>query len=333
MAEEVAKGIYRIGVILPKNPLKETNAYYIPGKDRDLLIDTGFFRDECRQSLNAGLTELGSRRERRDVYITHRHADHSGLADEMAAEDGKIYMGEIDLENQKKHFESTGPKERFVGYRENGFPPQALEEMDKASPRGRFQVPPPDERYIPVKEGDIIEAGDYRFQVIVTPGHTPGHTMLWSKEAGIMITGDHVLFDISPNITTWLGFEDPLGDYIGSLRKVRDYPVKTALPGHRKSGDYQARVDELLAHHEWRLRQIYEIIKETPGISAYDIAGQVTWRMRARNWDEFPLSQKSFAFSECMAHLDHLLKRGSVVKTEKDGIFGFYALPWEGNLS
>ena len=319
MIDEVAKGIFRIGVILPKNPLRETNSYFIPGKERDLLVDTGFFRDECRESLNAGLEELGSRRERRDVYITHRHADHSGLADETAAEDGKIYMSGIDLESQKKHFD--GPKkERFVGYRENGFPPQALEEMDKASPRGRFQVPPPDERYVPVSDGDVIEAGEYRFRVILTPGHTPGHTMLWAEEQGVMITGDHVLFDISPNITTWLGIPDPLGDYLDSLEKVKDLPVKTALPGHRKSGDFNLRVRELLAHHEWRLNQICEIIRDMPGATAYDVAGQVTWRMRAKNWEEFPLSQKSFAFSECMAHLDHLYRTGRVTVREEDGL-------------
>ena len=40
--EEVYPGIFRIPVGLPHNPLKELNSYFIPGRDRNLLIDTGF---------------------------------------------------------------------------------------------------------------------------------------------------------------------------------------------------------------------------------------------------------------------------------------------------
>ena len=71
MVEEVAKNIYRIGVPLPNNPLKELNSYFIRGKDSDLLIDTGFRCDTCFQALAAGLDALHSEPTRRDVLITH----------------------------------------------------------------------------------------------------------------------------------------------------------------------------------------------------------------------------------------------------------------------
>ena len=50
LVEQVADGIWRIGVELPQNPLRELNSYLIKGKEneRDLLIDTGFRREECR---------------------------------------------------------------------------------------------------------------------------------------------------------------------------------------------------------------------------------------------------------------------------------------------
>ncbi|MFQ8841382.1 MAG: MBL fold metallo-hydrolase [Clostridium fessum] len=78
----MADGIWRIGVELPQNPLRELNSYLIKGKEneRDLLIDTGFRREECREALFAGLRALGSSPDRLDILLTHLHSDHTGLA-------------------------------------------------------------------------------------------------------------------------------------------------------------------------------------------------------------------------------------------------------------
>ena len=47
-----------------------------------------------------------------------------------------------------------------------------------------------------------------------------------------MLLGDHVLFDITPNITDWWDVPDSLGDYLRSLDKLVAYPVTLPLPGH-----------------------------------------------------------------------------------------------------
>lgn len=49
VVEQVKENIYRLGVTLPQNPLRELNSYLIRGGERDLLIDTGFRRPECRR--------------------------------------------------------------------------------------------------------------------------------------------------------------------------------------------------------------------------------------------------------------------------------------------
>ena len=101
MVEQVYENIYRIGVVLPNNPLKELNSYFVRGDETDLLIDTGFRCDECREALEQGLKELGSDRSRLDVMITHIHSDHSGMADLFVGEGRNIYMSDIDLEYMK----------------------------------------------------------------------------------------------------------------------------------------------------------------------------------------------------------------------------------------
>ncbi len=100
VVEKVADGIWRIGVELPQNPLRELNSYLIRGKEngRDLLIDTGFRREECREALFAGLQALGSSPERLDILLTHLHSDHTGLSREAAGAGSRIYISGTDLE-------------------------------------------------------------------------------------------------------------------------------------------------------------------------------------------------------------------------------------------
>jgi glyoxylase-like metal-dependent hydrolase (beta-lactamase superfamily II) len=129
-----------------------------------------------------------------------------------------------------------------------------------------------------------------------------------------MFTGDHVLFDITPNITSWPSVDDSLGDYLDSLRLIREFPVKLALPGHRGTGDFHARVDELLRHHEARLAEAEHIVRSNPGLSAYELAGRMQWQIRSANWEEFPAPQKIFAVGECLSHLNYLLLRGVIVR-------------------
>ncbi len=327
MIQEVAPGIFCIQVTLPNNPLKATNSYYIPGPERDLVIDTGFAQDICREVLFGALKELGSREDRRDVFLTHRHSDHSGLCTEVCGENGRVYMGETELYHYRRRAKVWDDKRRvqYPGFKENGFPAVLLEELTRANAASKpFNQPAPDDRFIPIPEGGFLKAGQYRLQVIEVPGHSPGHAMLWEASRGIMFTGDHILFDISPNITTWGEMKDSLGSYLESLKKVKDYPVQLALPGHRKSGEYRTRVWELEAHHKVRLEEIRQILTREPGLTTYEIAGKMSWRIHAHDWEEFPVRQKIFAFSECQAHLDHLQATGELFTKKSKGMFRYY---------
>ena len=327
--EEVCRNIYRIPVTLPGNPLKELNSYLVRDPERSLLIDVGFRIPACKEALLAGLAELGQDPGEVDVVLTHLHADHSGLSSDIAGEDHRIFVSEIDgkwlgtlpLKGQ------PWVDERWVLHRAKdilaGMPSNMVDNMERLSPAFSL-APPGGVHYTTVSDGEILQAGGYSLRCVMTPGHTPGHMCLWDEQSGVMITGDHVLFDITPNITAWPRVEDSLGDYLDSLRMIREYPVKKALPGHRKSGDFHKRIDELFLHHETRLAEVESIIIGDPGLTAYEIAGKMRWKIRAVNWDEFPVIQKIFAVGECLSHLDYYRLRG-VIKCELDGaVHRFY---------
>ena len=325
MPEEIAPGIYRIPVPLVGNPLKELNAYLLKGEDGALLIDTGFRQPACREALFSGLRELGVRRGEMEVLLTPLHSDHSGLAPEAA--DGRtIYVSEVDrpsLDDQDYRSRYWGIMD--VRFREEGFPLHLMARMNETNP-ARSMAPPSGGHYEGLTDGQILEKGGCRIQCLLVPGHTPGQMCYWLPDRGILFTGDHVLFDITPNITAWPVMPDALGSYLESLKKIRAYDPALTLPGHRKTGDLKSRVDHLLCHHQQRLEEALGAVKDHPGRGAYDLAGHMTWKIRASSWEDFPVAQKWFAVGECMSHLDHLMALGQVRRETVGGKAAYYAI-------
>ena len=324
MPEEVFKNIFKIPVPLPGNPLKVLNSYLIRGDERDLLIDTGFNMPECREALERGLDELKAKRGSLDIYLTHLHSDHSGLSPEMVGREGHIYLSRTDYRYLEYFLSRSSFKERNERYLKEGYPEEVLLHSDRQNPAYRLAVSRLGDPFVPVPDDFRILAGGFEWEMVSCPGHTPGCTMLWNREHGIMFTGDHVLFDITPNITAWQGAADSLGDYLDSLRKALDYDVRLALPGHRGSGDYHGRIRALLLHHRRRLEETASIISSCPGLSAYEIAARMRWKIRASGWEDFPPAQKWFAVGECLAHLDYLRLRDVISAEERDGIRVYY---------
>jgi glyoxylase-like metal-dependent hydrolase (beta-lactamase superfamily II) len=317
MIEQITDALYRIPVPLPGNPLKELNSYFIRGDEGDLLIDVGFRMPECRAALIQGLAELGSRPERRDILLTHLHSDHSGLANEFVGPERQIFISE----GERRYLEwyLTGEPSRAMHDRlvSEGFPEDLLTHIEAVNPARVSSLDRLTSQFYGLSDGEILRAGAYALRTVVVPGHTPSNTMFWIEKQRILFTGDHVLFDITPNITAWAGIEDALGNYLGSLRKAWNYPAILALPGHRKPGNYQERVQYLLKHHEHRLAQSFSIVVGTPGLTAYEIASRMTWRIRSDNWETFPAVQKRYAVGECLSHLDYLRKRKQIERKMK----------------
>ncbi len=323
MHEEILENIYRIEVPLPKNPLQRLNSYFIRGEESSMIIDTGFRQPECRAALFQALEALHVDRNTLDVFGTHIHSDHIGLAPEVVGPNRKIYLGRGDFhwaasEESDRYWELMD--ERFLI---EGFPQEELEALAPVNPARNLGPALDLPQYQVVGNGDVFELGGHRLEVIEAPGHTPGMVCLWMPQEQVMFTADHILFDITPNITMWPNMEDALGSYLESLRKFRQYPVKLALPGHRESGDYHARIDALLEHHDKRVAETLKIVADRPGMSTYEIAGFMTWKIKAKTWAEFPLIQKFFAVGECLSHLDYLRGLGKIVRREKGGYHSY----------
>lgn len=322
MVKEIEKNIWMIPVPLPDNPLRQLNCYVIrDAGGRSLIVDTGFNRRECLDALMAGVEELELDLHETDVFLTHLHADHTGNAPALIQLGCRAIMGAVDYEL----LDEDPRGKRVDEIRAEGMPPELLERLTRGG-GAVFYAPGPFEAET-VDEGAHLSYGGYTFECIRTPGHTPGHMCLYDGERGLMLLGDHVLFDITPNICRWEGVADSLGDYLESLRRVMSMNIDVALPAHRGAGSVSVRqrAAELIEGHRLRLDETERLVKERPGSTAYDLAGRMTWRIRAKDWDSFPTGQKWFAIGEAMAHLDRLAVEGRVERrVSGDGMIGYY---------
>jgi len=328
--EKIGRNIYRIGVPLRGNPLKEVNSYLMIGNERDLLIDTGFRREECIQALRNGLEEAGSNSERVDVFLTHLHSDHSGMAAEIAGAASRIFINEKDLELMKKVLNGRNKTDMALRFISEGMAADMAERIQMTNPARLAALEEIDERFCAIQDGHGFQVGEHELQAIEMPGHSPGQMMLWMEKEKMMFTGDHVLFDITPNITAYAEMQDALGLYMDGLKRAAKYPVKYALPGHRKPGEYHQRIQELLAHHEKRIAEAEYIVTKHAGLTAYEITGHMTWKIHApgktgrASWEEFPEIQRWYAMGECLSHLDYLYHRGRLNFEWENGVRRYY---------
>lgn len=117
-------------------------------------------------------------------------------------------------------------------------------------------------------EGDVVAVAGVEVRVLATPGHTSDSLCFTLGDA--VLTGDTVL----GRGTTLVAHPDGrLGDYLGSLRRLRDLGARTVLPGHGPElPDLAAVTTAYLAHREQRLDQIRAaLVTLGPDATAMDV--------------------------------------------------------------
>ncbi len=310
MYKEVMPNLYQIEIPLPNNPLKALNSYVIRGPERFLMIDTGMNRKECLEVMHLSLKELNVNLENTDFFITHMHSDHSGLVGVLATTASKVYCSRPDAEIILS-VGSQGDK-LLCGARAQGFPEDELKTVLERHPGFKY-APQGNIKIDFVKDGDDVDIGDYHFICVSTPGHTGGHMCLYEPNKKVLISGDHVLDDITPNISLFLT-GNPLEDYLANLEKVYLMDIELTLPGHRNLiYDIRKRVNELRRHHQERAEEILVILQKG-STDAYHVASQMDWDIDCPSWEQYPTPQKWFATGEAVAHLRYLEGLGKVSK-------------------
>jgi len=213
------------------HPFIRCNVWHVPGRDRDLLVDTALgivsLREAVRDLLQKPVIAAAS----------HSHFDHVG--------------GHHEFDERLVHAaEATTLAEagREMILRVSGFGVagvKALEEAGYVMPEdGEFLTAHPHQGFDPdshvlepvaptwvVEDGDAVDLGDRSFEVLHIPGHSPGSIGLWEAATGTLFSGD-AIYD-GPLLYAF-GDSD-IDDYIRTLERLRELPVTVVHGGHDPS--------------------------------------------------------------------------------------------------
>ena len=192
-------------------PFYRCNIWLVCGRERDLLIDSG-------SGLVSLCEQVPTLRGRPLLAIaTHCHFDHIGSHHEF---------DERAIHPLEAQYLAAPEREAIL------IDPFATTGMFSALPPGGFDpakyeiLPAPATRLI--EDGDTIDLGDRHFEVLHTPGHSPGSIALWEAESAVLFSGDTV-YD-GPLITdAWHSSAD---DYVRSMERLLTLPVRVVHGGH-----------------------------------------------------------------------------------------------------
>jgi glyoxylase-like metal-dependent hydrolase (beta-lactamase superfamily II) len=305
--ERVRPGLWSIPVPIPDNPLRYVLVYAFETDDGPYIVDAGWNTDDAWATLVAGLATAGfAVADVQGVLVTHIHPDHYGLAGRVRDASGAwVALHPADARLITSRYDEPGDLLEKMGemLRRDGAPEEEIAALQNASMPIRSWVwaVTPD---VLIEDGDHPEVPGWDVTAIWTPGHSPGHLCFYEAANRLMLSGDHVLPRITPNISFHpQAGPDPLGDFLSSLAKVARFDTDEVLPAHEyRFADLRRRVGELEAHHQARFDEVVSAIRDGD-TTTWAIAGRMTWN---RSWEQIQGWMRRAAVGETLAHLHHL---------------------------
>lgn len=293
--------IHRLDLPLPWE-LGQVNAYLVPGAAGWTLVDCGMTTPECFAALDMQLQQAGvAWRDIKTLLLTHMHPDHMGLAPKVLELSGaQLAMHRREFALLEETVEATEQRREPDEALTLAHTPLELQTKVIAAftdvRRSFVRLTP-----------DVLLEGGERWgdaEVVWTPGHSPGHVCLHFDD-GALLTGDHLLENITPNIS-WVPGEDALGDFIESLKRVAELDCDTLYPSHGLPfTGHREWATQTIAHHHERCDEIVTALRLHPR-TAHELVS-ILWPRRLSAF------HYRFAVYEVLAHLECLRNLSQVV--------------------
>ncbi len=312
--QEIADRFYRITLPMPFR-LQHVHIYAMLQDGRVTLFDTGMNSPEAFAKMERSLERLGcSVRDVERIFITHHHTDHVGMAGRIRQQSGaEILFSEA----SRLYIRENANPERIAAvlrefYALHGLPEKSLAILTTLLGHFRRSQVPFDPDSCPALE-ERHDVYGREVRVFHTPGHARGHVVFYFPGEKILLSGDHVLPDITPNLSPDLFEPDfrVLRSFLSSLKEISTLPVRRVWPAHGDPFDNLAkRVEEIVVHHDERKALILDSVRGGAR-RAVDVSEDI-FGPDLPDFDQF------LALNEAYVHLVELVEEG-VVEQRREG--------------
>jgi len=174
---------------------------YLILDEKPILVDAGMMAAPTLRNIK----KLIDPAKIEKIVLTHCHHDHSGAAPELKAATGaRLLLSE-------KEVGAVGDDLASVAYLFGQQAPQY--EVDQT-----------------LKEGMVLDIGEWKLEVMETPGHSQGSLCLYEPRAKVLFSGDTVFPDGNIGRTDMYGGSTP--DLVASIERLTGLDVEIMYPGH-----------------------------------------------------------------------------------------------------
>ena len=334
---ERAPGIYEVELCSNQKSISEIKIFLIPGRDggRSLMVDAGFRKQQCLESMEEALASLGITYDKLDIFLTHKHHDHCGLASVYAQRGARLFMNPQEdrhcydcLYYNHSHGSQEDQPEvlRAVGVTETGTPQvwnMFMEVNRRVNENKGWEFEIPGFAYTPVKAGQILSYGGYDFETVPLKGHTFGQMGLYEKKRRILFCADQVIDGIVPIVGTTYPDEHLLKGYFESLEHFKhEYKDCLVLPAHKEPiKDVKRVVNRIVFAYLDKTDLIKHILDHGHRRMTTKEVACLAYGMESVPKDEAEFIKLKMVISKTFSCLEYLYDEDFAIRSREDGIF------------
>lgn len=326
--KELFPDIYIENIKFPDSDITPINLYLIKGDKRSLLIDTGIHAKRCKDTIASMLASLNISNSELDVFITHNHTDHSGLAEELSELGARIFMNpaEADYKHDLMHCYLADRRNQEKVLRTIGITPEHTPELYHAFLYNAYKnygesFDYPDFKFNAVEPGETLKYGKYKFRVISLRGHTYGQLGLFEKESKLLFCADQIMTTITPIVGSMYPDISLLECYMNSMEILKHtYSECTLLPCHYDIiTDAAKEVDRIVISYLNKCDIMKRILDSSDKPMTVKQIGMIAYGRKEENINE-ELVMFTMIMAKTFSCLEYLYEEGFINRTSKNGI-------------
>ena len=329
IVKKVAEHIYQIKSSWEPQRTRASNLYLIHGDSRSLLIDAGFCNQTSMDTVERLLGQLSVPWNHLDVFVTHNHPDHAGLAGALSEKGARIFMKPEELEScaivcsyysDPEH----GGMELLHSYGFSQWQAKKLMARSQAPEYRYHDYPWKGFPVTDVQTGQHLRYGEYDLEVLSLPGHTMHQIGLVERTHKWLFTSD----TLSKRQVLTLASVQPgaqqLHIHLQTLdRLTKDFGDFWVVPGHYNPfyGTKKA-VQNTKRYFAHMLQKVWNAMEAGNGEpwTLVEIVQKV-FRYDPSAFFEEETLKIHFRLANTLSCLDELVRQGGLTVKQKNGVW------------